>query len=323
MDSLYLPSDSTNQHQRLPGTAVVAELARRVSNWGRWGPDDQLGTLNFITPAKVAHACTLVSAGRVIALGVPLDKDGPQRTAPRRYNPIHFMDELPMDYVLPGGVGVADDVLVLPLQATTQWDSLAHVSHNGKLYGGRSAQLVTSHGALTNSVRSFSDRVIGRGILADVATYHGVDTLPPGHEITAQELDDVLRAERVAVEEGDILLVRTGFLNFCRSNNWDGYHGDAPGLGVNTTVWLHEKSVAAVAADTASLEVKPFSVHGVAVPFHIVALVYMGMLLGEIFDLEQLAADCRTDGRYEFLFIAPPLPVTAGVGSPVNPYAVK
>src|SRR5438132_1019289 len=88
----------------------LVPCAAAVNNWRTWGPDDELGTLNYITPQKIVSACRLVSAGRVIQLGVPLDrKEGPQATAPRRYNPIHFMDELPVDYVLPGGVGVADD----------------------------------------------------------------------------------------------------------------------------------------------------------------------------------------------------------------------
>src|SRR5262245_23578915 len=104
---------------------MIDDLAAMVNNWNRWPDDDQWGTLNYITPDKVAAAASLVRTGTVVELGVPLERSGgPQATAPRRYNPIHFMDELPVDYRLPGDVGVADDVLVLPLQASTQWDSL-------------------------------------------------------------------------------------------------------------------------------------------------------------------------------------------------------
>ncbi|HEV8654179.1 MAG TPA: cyclase family protein [Candidatus Limnocylindria bacterium] len=311
-------------HPRSAGIAAFERTAAAVNNWTTWGPEDELGTVNYITPDKVAAACRLVTAGRVIQLGVPLDREeGPQATAPRRYNPIHFMDELPVDYVLPGGVGVADDVLVLPLQTSTQWDSLAHVSYQGRLYGGRDATLVTSHGALRNSIRAISGKVITRGVLADVARQDGVATLAPGQRVTVADLDATLRAQRVEVREGDVLLVRTGFMAKCRAVGWQGYHGDAPGLAFDTVEWLHRHRVAAVATDTASLEVKPFDVEGIGVPFHAAALTHMGLLLGEIFDLDELAADCARDGRYEFLFTGGPMPVTGGVGSFVNPYAVK
>lgn len=310
-----------------PRTVDIAAFERTiaaVNNWTRWGPDDELGTVNYITPATIVAACRLVRAGRVIQLGVPLDRrEGPQATAPRRYNPIHFMDELPVDYVLPGGVGVADDVLVLPLQTSTQWDSLAHVSYKGKLYGGRDATLVTSHGALRNSIRAISGKLVTRGVLVDVAKYRDVDSLEPGDAVTAQDLDEALAAQDVDARDGDVLLVRTGFMSRCRPDGWRGYHGDAPGLGFDTVEWLHEHRVAAVATDTASLEVKPFGVEGIGVPFHAAALTHMGLLLGEIFDLDALAADCARDGRYEFLFTGGPMPVTGGVGSYVNPYAVK
>jgi kynurenine formamidase len=96
-----------------------------------------------------------------------------------------------------------------------------------------------------------------------------------------------------------------------------------PGLGMSTIEWLHDHEIAAVATDTASLEVRPFDVEGIGVPFHAVAIVHMGLLLGEIFDMEELSAACRADGRYEFLLVAPPLASVGGVGSPVNPYAMK
>jgi kynurenine formamidase len=304
--------------------ARLEALAAQVNNWKKWGTEDEIGTLNYITPAKIVEACRLAVSGRVIALGVPLDrKDGPQVTAPRRYNPIHFMDELPADYVLPGGVGVADDVLVLPLQTSTQWDSLAHVAYKGRIYGGRSASLVNSHGASRNSIRGISDKVTSRGVLIDLPRHFGVDALSPGQVVTASDLDAALDRQHVAIGRGDIVLVRTGFMQLCRSRAWVGYHGDAPGLGVETTTWLHKHEIAAVATDTASLEAKPWTLTGIGVPFHVVALTHMGLLLGEIFDLDALAVDCGQDGRYEFLFVGSPLPVTGGVGSYVNPYAIK
>lgn len=302
---------------------MIDELISRVSNWGRWGDDDQLGTLNYITEERVAAAAQLIKHGRVIPLGVPLEAAGPQSTAPRRYNPIHFVDQLPRDLRLPGEVGVADDVVLLPLQAVSQWDSLAHVSYRRKIYGGHGEDRVTSHGAEVNSILEISGKVAGRGILADFPTELGVEHLEAGYAITAEDLDRNLASRGVSAHSGDILLVRTGFMRLCRERAWQGYHGDAPGLGLSTITWLHEHEIAAVATDTASLEVKPFDVPDLGVPFHAVALVHMGLLLGEIFDLEGLSEACSFDGEYEFFLVAAPLPVAGGIGSPVNPYACK
>lgn len=302
---------------------MIDDLAAQMSNWGRWSEDDQIGTLNYITPDKIAAAAALVRDGTVVELGVPLDRTtGPQVTAPRRYNPIHFMDALPQDFRMPGDVGLADDVLVLQLQASTQWDALAHVSHHGKLYMNRPETLVTSQGAQVNSIREISGRVIGRGVLLDVARQHGVDTLQPGYAIPPSDLEACMDAQHVEVGEGDILLVRTGFLAHCRARAWAGYHGLMPGVGLGCLAWLHERRVAAIATDTASVEVQPWDDPDVAVPFHAVAIPHMGLLLGEIFDLERLTVECAAAERWEFLFVAPPLPVSAGVASPVNPYAV-
>lgn len=301
----------------------VAELGRRLCNWTRWGPDDEVGTVNYITPAKTAAAAHLVVSGRVHELAIPLDRQGPAVESPRRFNPLHFMMILPDEQVRDGDVGVADDVLMFPLQSGTQWDSLAHVSHEGRIYGGRPTSLVTSAGAAVNDVRCISGRLATRGVLLDVARARGVVSLDAGDAIEATELDHVLHSQGLAVGEGDALLVRTGYLARCRSNGWKGFSGDAPGLGITTLEWLHDHRIAAVATDTYAVEAKPYQASGVASPFHVVALVYMGLLLGEIFDLDDLAVDCAEDGRYEFFFIGAALPITAAVGSPVNPYAIK
>lgn len=302
---------------------MIDELIAKVNNWGRWGKDDQLGTLNYITPEAIAAAAKLVEKGQLIEIGVPWDSDGPQKTAPRRYNPIHFMDQLPADLRLPGEVGVADDVMLMPLQATSQWDSLAHVSYKTRIYNDHPETMVTSHGAQINDIRKISGKVAGRGILADFPDELGVDHLDEGYAITADDLDRTFAARGITPRSGDILLVRTGFMKHCKARDWAGYHDDMPGMGLSSIEWLHEHEIAAIATDTASLEVKPFDAPGIGVPFHAVALTHMGLLLGEIFDFEELSEACREDGRYEFFFVAPPMPVTAGVGSPVNPYAFK
>jgi kynurenine formamidase len=298
-------------------------IAKRVTNWDRWGPDDELGTLNYITPEKVVAAAQLVRTGRIFELGVPLDRDGPQINAPRRFNPVHMMTAIPDMDPRSGGAGIADDVLVLPLQASTQWDSLAHVTYKGVMYGGRSTSRVTTRGAEVNSIRAISSRVLTRGVLVDVARYAGVASLEESYAISVDDLEGALSEARVTLKPGDALLIRTGYLAKCRADAWRGYIGDSPGLGLETIEWIHEHQLAAVATDTVAVEVKPSQIKGFLVAFHVLAITHMGLLMGEIFDLEALSEDCHDDGIFEFLFVAPPLPVTGGVGSPINPYAVK
>jgi kynurenine formamidase len=295
----------------------------RLCNWGRWGPDDELGTVNFITASKVVEAGSLVRRGQIFQLGIPLDSHGPQQGRASRFNPIHFMTALPSDHVVADGTGTGDDVLLLPTQSATQWDALAHKSHRGMLYGGRPHGLVASGGAAVNSIRAISGRLATRGVLVDLPRHRGTDALAPGEEITTTDLLAALRYTGGDVGEGDVLLVRTGHLQRCRQDQWRAYYDAAPGLGIDTLDWIHDLRLAGVAADTGAVEVRPSRVPGVRSPFHVIALVYMGLLIGEIFDLEELSAACAADGVYDFLLAAAPLPITGGIASPVNPYAVR
>ena len=178
---------------------------------------------------------------------------------------------------------------------------------------------------MRNDIAQLRDRVVGRGVLLDVPRSRGVAWLEPGTPIHVADLEACERAQGVSVGRGDIVLVRTGQMAQCRdAGGWGSYAGgDAPGLALDTAPWIHERELAAVATDTWGLEVLPNETPDVFQPLHIVLIVSMGLLVGEIFDLEDLANDCAADGRYEFLFSAVPLPITGGVGSPVNPVAIK
>ncbi|GIX47814.1 MAG: cyclase [Candidatus Tectimicrobiota bacterium] len=310
----------------------LRQLALQVRNWGRWGPDDELGTLNFITPDKVAAACRLVRDGKVFALGIPLQRHGPQSGTRQRFNPIHAMfrdgGDQPRDaaaVVEMQGYGGADDWIVMPLQCATQWDSLAHVFYEGKMYNGYDAALVTSSGAAKNSIDKTKDKIVGRGVLLDVARYKGVPALEPGYAITVEDLEGTAAAQGVEVQRGDLLLIRTGHMaRYLEKGDWKYFDLDAaPGVSVYTAPWMHAKEIAAVASDTYAVEVRPSELPPFRSPFHICAIPNMGLTLGEIFYLEELAADCAADGRYAFLLVAPPLPVTHAVGTPINPYAIK
>ena len=323
-------------HKPRPTIDDVLRLAKQYCNWGRWGSDDQLGTLNFITPEKIRRAASLVRKGKVFSLAIPFDERGPQTGGLGRFNPIHLMLRDGNDAITGtvvrdfyGGrdrhLRGTDDLIIMPLQCGTQWDALSHIVHDGKIYNGYDATLVSSKGALKNDIAQARDRVVSRGVLLDVARYKGKPWLEPGEVITGEDLENCARAQQVVVEPGDVVLVRTGQMAQVRAQGrWGDYAGGpAPGLGLAAVPWLYEKSIAAVATDTWGAEVLPNETEDVFQPLHIICIVYMGLLVGEIFDLEALAEDCAADGVYEFFFVAQPLPITVAVGSPINPLAIK
>jgi len=310
---------------------TVRLWGEHYSNWGRWGPDEERGALNFITPDRILAACTLPRSGKVISCALPFDQRGPQSGFAGRHNPIHVMladggDALAgaQDF-LPGGFRYADDAVTMPLQCGTQWDALAHVFYDGLMYGGRDIKLVTSQGARANSIDKIKDGVVGRGVLLDLPRHRGVEWLENGTPILPDELDACAEARGVPIESGDIVLVRTGMMSRCLSQkSWAGYcGGPAPGLSVHCARWLYEREIAAVCTDTWGLEVLPNETPDCFQPLHMISLRNTGVLFGEIFQLDTLAADCAEDGRYAFLFCAPPLPITGAVGSPINPLAIK
>lgn len=305
---------------------AIRTLARQLSNWNRWGADDERGTLNFITPEVVKRAAGLVRRGQVFSLGLALGAEGPQIGQGGRVNPLHLMTAV--DQRLPGaypdGFRYADDVMVLPLQCATQWDSLAHVHYDGRLYNGFAAATTTSAGAARCGIDKVGAGIVSRGVLLDVARLKGVPRLAPGTAISPADLEAAEQAQGVRVERGDVLLVRTGHLAvFTADGDRIGYMRTMPGLGIACAAWLHAREVAAVASDTNSVEVIPFEDPTTPLPLHLLALRDMGLPLGEMFVLDALADDCAADGVWEFLFTAPPLRVTGGIGSPLNPLAVK
>jgi kynurenine formamidase len=312
------------------GDPRVDSTILRVSNWGRWGPLDEIGTLNFVTEEARRNAARLVRNGKVFSLAIPFDSAGPQPAGDRRLNPQHVMLETGTD-VASGvqlhsldGSGYADDMVTMALQSATQWDALSHAFYAYKMYNDRDCRLVGARGAEANAIDRLSGHVVGRGVLVDVPRSLGLDRLPVNHEITPLELQTALDYERVEVRQGDFLLIRTGHLAWARRNGrWEDFvHHDEPGIGLDALPLLHEKRIAGIAADNWAFEVLPAGC-SIMFPVHAAAIVHMGLLIGEMFDLEALADDCARDNVFEFMFAAPPLPLTHAVGSPINPIAIK
>ena len=321
------------------------QVGKNVRNWGRWGAEDQLGTLNFIDTAKVREAAATVRKGAIFPLGVNFDADLIWPADMFRRNPIHVMtvdggDAATLAQYLPGYGGpseqqllevwktpfrFADDMVIMPLQCGTQWDALSHAWYDDKLYNGFSPSAITSRGATKLSVDAVDVKgILSRGVLLDVARHRGLDHLPANTAITAAELDEVAVTQAVEVRSADIVLVRTGWWpQYAVLRDGAIWRAGCPGLSWTCAEWLHEHEIAAVASDNVALEAAERAVEGMFLPLHGLCLRDMGMMLGELWNLEELAADCAADGVYEFQLTAPPLRVTGAVGSPVNPIAVK
>ncbi|WP_424921823.1 cyclase family protein [Streptomyces sp. wa1] len=309
----------------------IARAVGACSNWGRWGEDDVLGTLNFLDEAKRREAAALIRRGASFSLAQSFDMNGPQKGWRRRTNPVHTMLDTGTDAALglqgfPHGLGGADDVIAMPLQCSTQWDGLGHIFDHGKAWNGRdAARTVTSEGDLVTGIEHMAPHVAGRGVLLDVGRTIGEDgELPDGFAITEEHLTATAEAQGVTVDSGDIVLVRTGQLARARRDGWGDYAGGpAPGLSFTTAGWLHRTEIAAIATDTWGFEVRPNEFDVAFQPLHQVAIPNIGLLIGEMWDLDALAEDCAADGAYAFWLTAAPLPITGAVGSPVNPIAVK
>ena len=307
-------------------TPEFDELAARVSNWGRWGDDDELGTLNLIDAAARARGAAAVRSGKAFSLAVRLDQGSPQvGSIPGRVNPLRTMTMLNAEYGgSPDAACFNDDVVTMGLQAATHWDALAHVTYGGRLYNGFPASSVTADGGATRCGISRVKVLTTRGVLLDVAGALGVDRLEPGYGIQPDDLDAALASANVELAPGDVVLVRTGHMQLYKARDRVTYTtGPQPGLTMKTVPWFRDADVAAVATDTVAFEVYPGEDEKILFPVHLLHLRDMGMLQGQNFDLEALAADCRTDGVCDFLLEASPLPFTGGCGSPVNPVAIK
>jgi Putative cyclase len=312
---------------------AIAAAAGACSNWGRWGRDDVHGTLNFLTDDKRVEGARLVRRGISFSLAQPFDASGPQTGWRRRTNPVHTMLDTGTDAErgtqgFPHGLGGADDVVFMPLQCSTQWDGLGHIFDHGRAWNGRAAgDVVTSEGDRLTGIETAAALIAGRAVLLDAGRALGQDgELPDGFAIAPGHLDEIVAAqgETSRVGRGDIVLVRTGQLSRACRDGWGGYAGGpAPGLSFACATWLHRTEIAAIATDTWGFEVRPNEFDEAFQPLHQVAIPNMGLYIGEMWDLDELAADCADDGRYECWLTAAPIPVTGAVGSPVNPIAVK
>jgi kynurenine formamidase len=309
---------------------VIGAQPGAYHNWGRFGDDDQIGTANLFTAQRVAAAAALVRTGKRFSLALPI---GPPTPGGYRAEPLHFYSFAAGDGVLGGGRGgsrfqVSDDYVVMALQASTQLDGFGHVGADATLYNGYWAGLVTAAGGARRlGVHKLAAQgLVGRAVLLDVARHLGVEHLEAGFPIGPDELDGAAAAQGVGVEPGDVLLVRTGHLGW----KMDLARGSAeatsrhePGISTRAIPWLHDHDVAMIATDNAACSVVPAEAGDEFLTWHVAALRDLGLLVGELFDLDELAGDCAGDGVWEGLFVAAPMPIVGASGSPLNPLVIK
>jgi kynurenine formamidase len=281
------------------------------SNWGRWGPEDERGTLNLLTPELIAAAAGLVKRGKVYSLGLDLSTEAP--VAAGRLQPWHYASKTDRD---PPAMSSADDIVVMHTHTATHVDALSHIYYEGELYNGFPADAISRQGAPRNGVEKIRS-LVSRGVLLDVAGQRGVEHLEAGQAISAAELDACARAQGVELRAGDVVLVRTGWIKLMRLDRarFDAFA--APGPGRDVVPWFHARGLVGLGADNVAVEVLPPE-DGVQMAVHVGVIRDLGGYLIEFLDLEELAAD----RAYEFLFVLAPLRLVRGIGSPVNPLAI-
>ena len=324
--------------------AVTASVCSgEETNWGKWGKDDQLGTMNYITPQSIVAAAGLVRDGRSYSLAAPMG------------NGSLAVDPAYLLIMMQTGQGANTDPekplwlmdwMALPLHGTTHWDGLGSVFGGGKIYNGYDAEAsVTPQGALKNGIQNLRSKVVARGVLLDIARLKGTNILAPGYVITPADLEAAARNQKVEFRHGDMLLIRTGWIRtfypppprgatnpaIALMERREKLRGPQPGIGWAVTQWLKEHRTAAVAVDNFHGEVvppEPDAIRHVGFPDFDKPVNYelirnQGMIIGKLFQLDALAAACDRDGVYEFMFAAAPLNIPFATGSPINPQAIK
>jgi kynurenine formamidase len=295
-------------------------LFDRCSNWGRWGPEDERGTLNLITPEQVKRAAGLVQEGITVSCSLPLNTTPDvENRSPALHLMIRAGDVVAQESPPPS---IADYLGLAPHgQAHSHLDALCHVTWRGQIYNGRPVSVVTSTGAEKNAITIGQHGIVSRGVLLDVPSVKGVEWLEPGTPIVPDDLEAAETAEGLRVGEGDILLVRTGRHRRRKAHGPWNASAELAGLHYSCAPWLRERGVALLGCDGVS-DYRPHGVEGVRIPMHTLTLVAMGMQLLDNQNLEELAEACASRRRWEFQLIVAPLRLERGTASAVNPIAV-
>jgi kynurenine formamidase len=308
----------------MPLSEALAELAASVSNWGRWGDDDELGTQNLVDTAAVQRGIDAARRGLVVSLAIPLDEHGPQEPggAPGRIDPKHRMISVNQGYTGDArDAAFNDDEVTLSLASGTHIDALAHVTYDGLMYNGFPASLVTETGAAKCGADKLRP-LVTRGVLLDLPAVLGVDRLDEGYAITADDLDAAVDHARVEIEPGDALLIRTGHVQLLSQGLVEKYNHDSAGPSSKSIRWMRDHDVAAVFTDTYVFEVWPPEDWSCMMPVHMIHLRDMGLIQGQNWNFEHLVDALSETGSHACQLVAAPEPFTGALSAPVHPVAI-
>ncbi len=308
-------------------------LKNDPKNWGKWGPEDEVGGLNYLTNDEVLRGIRAVKQGKTFTLQVQMghpkgDPVWPGRTGAQRMNVMdkgYFLGG--KGPVFPGKAEYADDMMIMYLQGSTQYDALGHVWCEDTLYNGYDAK-TTIGGMGKASVLPLAERgIVGRGILVDMARYRGKAVLDPGETFTHEDVLAAADKQGAKIEKRDILVLRTGWIgSFYDRDRVEFYKNFIePGLTYSPELvqWFADMEIPNLVTDTIANEVTADPESGVVLPLHNALMRNLGVTFTEIAQLDPLADDCTKDGQWTFLYAAAPLKVVGGTGAPVNPIAVK
>lgn len=311
-----------DHHQQLPSSGepdVTAEQfdawMSTVSNWGRWGDEDQLGTLNLITPAKRKAAAALVRDGVSISLALDLNKT----KGPLNANPFeHTLSTIQFE-----GHFAATDRYAIDYHgyAHSHIDGLTHFTHKGKMYNGFPVSALKATGSEKLGIENAYAGIFTRGVLVDMAWLKGVDYLEPGTALMAEDFEAWEKKTGIKLGSGDVLLLRTGRWEYARQKGGDDFVQRAAGMHASVATWLRKRDIAVIGCDGIS-DVIPSKVADKPNPLHELVIVGMGMMILDNLALDELAREAKARDRWTFLFVGAPLRVPGGTGSPLNPLAV-
>jgi len=295
--------------------ADVERLMHELSNWNRWGKNDQIGTVNLITPAKRKEAALLVREG----VSVSLARDA--ETEKAADNPAPFVHKFTYTGAKPLGQFVLDNYAVdYHGQAHTHMDALCHMFYEGKFYNGFSQSTVTDKGAQQLAITNFKNGIFTRGILVNIPKLKGLPYLEPSTAIYPEDLDAWEQKTGLHISSGDVVFIYTGrWKRRAEKGAWDA-GAQAAGLHVSCAKWFKHRDIAMIGSDLGT-DVMPSQVDGVSQPLHQLFLIAMGTPIFDNCDLEALSRAAAARNRYAFLLTAAPLSVPGGTGSPLNPIA--
>ena len=295
-------------------------LFEAVSSWGRWGASDERGALNLLTAERVLAAARLVRSGETVTLSRPLDNRlGVDNREPAE----HRMTMLPDRDIGSGSLRFAKDYIGVDYhnELHTHIDAFSHVAFRDSLYNGAPSSSLTADGAKAEGIEALRDGLVGRGVLLDVPRLRGVSWLEPGEHVFCEDLLGCEREQGVTINEGDVLLVNTGHeRRRAELGPWDSTNAKA-GLHPSCARLLAERGVVALGSD-GNNDTAPSTTEGIGFPIHALALNAMGVHLFDYLQFENLVPTCARTGRWEFLFVAAPLRIPGGTGSPLNPIAI-